>query len=221
MEWRGKSFQRNTRPSKVRGQEPRPHWQPVAKVDVAKNRVQPANSLQVKFFVSRAMMGANWWQSPFFSPVRLPPRAAREERECICATAQLSPLSSPGGEAKCVRGPSVEGGGRSATLGTACRAPTFLNPALSTASKRNAVMAGLSCASTVSWWKNRVQPANSLQAKCFVSWLWRGRIGGSPHFSLLHDFCHGLRALTSISSRSFMGRQAGDRSLAVAAQKAL
>ena len=120
------------------------------------------------------MMGANWWQSPFFSPVRLPPRAARQERECICATEQLSPLFSPGGEAKCVRGPSVEGGGRSATLGTACRAPTFLNPALGTASKRNAVMAGLSCASTVSWWKNRVQPANSLQAKCFVSWLWRG-----------------------------------------------
>ena len=35
--------------------------------------------------------------------------------------------------------------------GTACRAPTFLNPTLSTASKPNEVMAGLSCASTGRW----------------------------------------------------------------------
>ena len=44
-----------------------------------------------------------------------------------------SPLFSPGGEAKYVRGPSVQGVRRSAPSGTACRAPTFLNPTLSAA----------------------------------------------------------------------------------------
>ena len=44
---------------------------------VAKNRVQPADSLQAKYFVSRAMTGVNWWQSPFFAPARLLPRAAK------------------------------------------------------------------------------------------------------------------------------------------------
>ena len=39
------------------------------------------------------------------------------------------------------------------TLGTVCRAPTFLHPALSSASKRDAVMMGLSGASTVRWWE--------------------------------------------------------------------
>ena len=39
-----------------------------------------------------------------------------------------SPLFSPRGEAKCVRSPSVQGARRSAPSGTACRAPTFLNP---------------------------------------------------------------------------------------------
>ena len=65
--------------------------------------------------------------------------------------ASPGPLFSPGGAAKCVRGPSVQGSHRSAPSGMACRAPTFLNPRLCTASKRNDVMAGLSCASTVSW----------------------------------------------------------------------
>ena len=41
--------------------------------------------------------------------------------------------------------------------------------------------------------KNRVQPANSLQAKHFVSrYVTRGELVAVPHFSLLHDFCHGL-----------------------------
>ena len=41
--------------------------------------------------------------------------------------------------------------------------------------------------------KNRVQPANSLQAKCFVSWVMTGsKLVAVPDFSLLHDFCHGL-----------------------------
>ena len=44
--------------------------QPVVEVNVAKNRVQPANALQAKYFVSRVMMGANWWQSPFSAPAR-------------------------------------------------------------------------------------------------------------------------------------------------------
>ncbi len=40
--------------------------------------------------------------------------------------------------------------------------------------------------------KNRVQPANSLQSKCFVSRaMTGGRIGGSPHFSVLHHFASG------------------------------
>ncbi len=39
--------------------------------------------------------------------------------------------------------------------------------------------------------KNRVQPANSPQAEWFVSRVTTGgRIGGSPHFSLLHEFRH-------------------------------
>ena len=37
--------------------------------------------------------------------------------------------------------------------------------------------------------ENRVQPANSPQAKCLVSRVIGGRIGGSPHFSLSDDFC--------------------------------
>ena len=46
--------------------------------------------------------------------------------------------------------------------------------------------------------KNRVQPANSLQVKCFFSRaMTGGRMGGSPHFSLLHDFRHRLLALIS------------------------
>ena len=41
--------------------------------------------------------------------------------------------------------------------------------------------------------KNRVQPANSLQPKYFFFEGYDGeRMGGSPHFLLLHDFCHGL-----------------------------
>ena len=40
--------------------------------------------------------------------------------------------------------------------------------------------------------KNRVQPANSLQAKCFVSWVMTGsELVAAPDFSLLYDFCHG------------------------------
>ena len=42
--------------------------------------------------------------------------------------------------------------------------------------------------------KNRVQPASSLQAKYFFLGHDGERIGGSPHFSLLPDFCHGLLA---------------------------
>ena len=39
----------------------------MAEVKVAKNRVQPANLLQAKCFVSWVTTGANWWQSPFFA----------------------------------------------------------------------------------------------------------------------------------------------------------
>ena len=53
------------------------------------------------------------------------------------------PLFSPRGDAKYVRGQSVQGARHSATSGTAWRAATFLNPMLSMASKRNEVMAGL------------------------------------------------------------------------------
>ena len=62
-----------------------------------------------------------------------------------------SPLFLPCGETKCVRGLSVQDAHRSAPSGRACRAPTFLNPTLSTASKRNEVMAGLLRASAVRW----------------------------------------------------------------------
>ena len=48
--------------------------------------------------------------------------------------------------------------------------------------------------------KNRVQPANSLQTKYFVSRAMTGRIGGSPHFSPLHEFCHGLLGFESLQS---------------------
>ncbi len=42
-----------------------------------KNRVQPANSLQVKFFVSRALMGGELVAVPIFLSRRISPRAAR------------------------------------------------------------------------------------------------------------------------------------------------
>ena len=60
--------------------------------------------------------------------------------------------------------------------------------------------------------KNRVQPANLLQAKCFFLGPWRGRIGGSPHFSLLNDFCHGLLAPDDDLRRGLEGNEhlAGD-----------
>ena len=38
----------------------------MAKVNVAKTRVQPANSLQVKFFVARAMMAGELVAVPIF-----------------------------------------------------------------------------------------------------------------------------------------------------------
>ena len=51
---------------------------------------------------------------------------------------------SPRGEAKCVRGPSGRGASRLARAGV-------LDSTLSTASKRNEVLAVVSCASTVGW----------------------------------------------------------------------
>ncbi len=41
-------------------------YQPVVKVHVAKNRVQPANSLQAKCFVSRARMERELVAVPIF-----------------------------------------------------------------------------------------------------------------------------------------------------------
>ena len=58
--------------------------------------------------------------------------------------AALSPLFSPRGEAKCVKGASVRGARRLTSGGV-------LDCTSSTASKRNEVMAGLSRASTVRW----------------------------------------------------------------------
>ena len=55
-----------------------------------------------------------------------------------------NPLFSPRGEAKCVRGASVRGAHRLTSGGVR-------DSTLSTASKRNEVMAGLSRASTVRW----------------------------------------------------------------------
>ena len=54
-------------------------------------------------------------------------------------------LFSPRGETKCVRGPSGRGARRLA------RAQAYLNRTLSTASKRNEVMAVVSRASAVGW----------------------------------------------------------------------
>ena len=54
------------------------------------------------------------------------------------------PRLYPRGEAKCVRGPSVRGARRLTSGGV-------LDSTLSTASKRNEVMAGLSRASAVRW----------------------------------------------------------------------
>ena len=58
------------------------------------------------------------------------------------------PRLYPGVEAKCMRGPSVRGAGRLAPHFLSKEA--YLNSTVSTASKRNEVMAGLSCASPVS-----------------------------------------------------------------------
>ena len=63
------------------------------------------------------------------------------------------PAAMARGNSSCTS-PSVEYVGKrrdESRPGTACRAPTFLNPTLSTASKPNEVMAGLSCASTGRW----------------------------------------------------------------------
>ena len=56
----------------------------------------------------------------------------------------LNPLFSPRGEPKCVRGPSVRGARRLTSAGV-------LDCTLSTASKRNEGLAGLSRASAVRW----------------------------------------------------------------------
>ncbi len=49
--------------------------------------------------------------------------------------------------------------------------------------------------------KNRVQPANSHQTECFVfEGHDEGRIGGSPHFSFLHDSCHELLGVVNITA---------------------
>ena len=63
-----------------------------------------------------------------------------------------------------MRGLSVQGARRSAPSGTACRAPTFLNPTLSTVSKRNDVMAGLSPLAAA------VQPSPKLSLPPRVLW---------------------------------------------------
>ena len=59
---------------------------------------------------------------------------------------------SPRGEAKCVRGPSGLGASRAEEKARAAwRAQAYLNSTLSTASKRNEVLAVVSRASTVGW----------------------------------------------------------------------
>ena len=60
------------------------------------------------------------------------------------ATGEGSPHFSPNGEAKCMRGASVRGARRLTSAGV-------LDSTLSTASKRNEGMAGLSCASVAIW----------------------------------------------------------------------
>jgi len=63
-----------------------------------------------------------------------------------------SPYFSPGGEAKCVRGPSVGGARRTARIASAGsfgEAEGVADSTLSTASQRNEVMAGLLRSPTV------------------------------------------------------------------------
>ena len=60
-----------------------------------------------------------------------------------------SPLFSPRGEAKCVRGLSVRGTGRLAPH--FLRKEVYLNSTVSTAGNRNEVVTGLSRASTGRW----------------------------------------------------------------------
>ena len=90
-----------------------------------------------------------------------PPPATKipEEPIFVAGWFWTSPLFSPRGEAKCVRSPSVQGARRSAPH--FFNNAAYLNPTLSTASKRNAVMAGLLRASTVRWceWPNSGKPA--------------------------------------------------------------
>ncbi len=63
-------------------------------------------------------------------------------------------LFSPHGEAKCVRGPSGLGASRAEEKGASRLARAgVLDRTLSTASKRNEIMAVISCASTVGWWE--------------------------------------------------------------------
>ena len=96
-------------------------------------------------------------------------------RSCITKTRPLttrlrrvSPHVSPRGKVKGVRGPSVQGLRPSAPSGTACRAPTFLSTTLSTASKPNDVMAGLSRASTVGSREMRARTSRRLGSRCFA-----------------------------------------------------
>ena len=67
-----------------------------------------------------------------------------KQKTCPLQISNTSLYFSPRGEAKCVRGPSGRGARRLARAGV-------LDSTLSTASKRNEVLALVSCASTVGW----------------------------------------------------------------------
>ena len=71
--------------------------------------------------------------------------------QSVFASVTASPLFSPRGEAKCVRGPSVRGARRLTSGGV-------LDSTVSTASKHNEVMAGLSGASAARWQEMRASP---------------------------------------------------------------
>ena len=80
----------------------------------------------------------------FSTPLQPDPPQPRQLMAEAPPPAEPSPLFSPRGEAKCVRGASVRGARRLTRAGV-------LDSTLSTASKRNEVLAGLSRASVGRW----------------------------------------------------------------------
>ena len=79
-------------------------------------------------------------------------------------------LFSPHGEAKCVRGPSGLGASRAEEKGASRLARAgVLDRTLSTASKRNKIMAVISCASTVGWWEMQARATPSRGQRFFTN----------------------------------------------------